>query len=624
MDARSTHRLDSEQSGQARPRLAPCTYAQLLADSIRAHAAAVAVVAPGRPDLTYAGLGARIEAIASALTDAGFGRRARIGVALPDGPDLAAVLLAVCSCATCAPLNDGLDEEALRYLMVAMRLDALIVSEETKPAARRAAQRAGVAQITPWTSPCPAAGTPETSPARSRDRAPMEPPRLDDIALLMHTSGTTGAPKIVPWLQWRVAEFARNRVDLARLDASDRCLILLPLHSSAGIRRVLAGVLTGGSIACPTPSSTEHIVEWLATLAPTQLFAPPATLIALVEAFERRAPRPAHRLKVVWSGTTDLPDAARDRLARVFAVPVIVGYGMTESGSITQTPFPPDLAPPGSVGCATNIDIAVSDESGHLLGPGEAGELVVRGPELFDGYENDAEANRAAFRDGWFRTGDAGHVDRDGFVFLAGRLKDIINRGGTKIAPVEIESALMQHSQVIEAAAFATAHPTLGQDIAAAVVLRGSEDEAELRRFLRARLAAWKIPTRILARSDLPRTSSGKIDRAALADWARQSAAAAFEPPSSPEEAALARIFCDVLETPSVGRRDNFFHLGGDSLRGMRVLAAVESTFGVVLTLEALFDDPTLAGLAAAIRAHANGERAGAPTAKMRAPGPNR
>jgi oxalate---CoA ligase len=220
---------------------------------------------------------------------------------------------------------------------------------------------------------------------------------------------------------------------------------------------------------------------------------------------------------------------------------------------------------------------------------------------VFAGYENDDEANQAAFRDGWFRTGDTGHIDDDGFVYLSGRLTDVVNRGGVKIAPGEVGAALARHPQVIEAAAFAVEHPTLGQDLAAAVVLRDPVTEGELRRFLRDRLAAFKIPTRIVEVRELPRGSAGKITRSELADLVAGTADASSEPPIGREEAEIARIFSDVLGVPCVGRRDNFFDLGGDSLNALRVIAAVDAALGVAVMLDALFDHPTVSEFASAI-----------------------
>jgi oxalate---CoA ligase len=582
------------------PRYPLATLSQLLAASIRRRSEAVAIVTPGKPALTYADLGRKLDTIAASLAGAGFGRGARIGIALPDGTDFAIVLLAVCSTATCAPLNAALDEDALVRLLVAMRIDALIVPEGRDSAAVRAARRASVTLIALRDSSGDPGGNPELVAGATRGSVAIDAPLADDIALLMHTSGTTGAPKVVPLQQWRVAETLRNRVELSRIDASDRCLIALPLHSSAGIRRALAGLVSGGSIICPGAIAAEATIELLEALAPTQYFAPPASHIALLEGFERRVPRARHCLKTIWAGTTDLPDAVRSRLERVFGVPVIVGYGATESGSIAQTPFPPVRTPAGSVGLATNIEIGIADGTGHLLGPDEPGEIVVRGPEVFDGYEHDDRANRAAFRDGWFRTGDVGRIDRDGFVYVSGRHTEIINRGGTKIAPSEIEAALVQHPQVIEAAAFAIAHPTLGEDLAAAVVLRNTVSESELRRFLRAGLATFKIPTRIVDVARLPRGSSGKIDRSALAALVARTIQQS-EPPIGREETEIARIFADVLKVPAVSRRDNFFDLGGDSLSAAHVLTAVEAALDVSVGLEMLFDCPTVFEFAAAV-----------------------
>jgi len=604
-------------SSGAVPRHPRATLSQLLAASVRGHPEAVALVGPGKRALTYGGLGRKIDAIAAGLAAAGFGRGSRIGIALHDETDFAIVLLAVCSTATCAPLNAALDEDALVRLLVGMRIDALIVPEGRGSPAVRAARRTPVTLIALRESLGDPGRNPELVAEATRESVPVDPPLLDDIALLMHTSGTTGAPKVVPWQQWRVAETVRNRVELSRIDASDRCLIAFPLHSSAGIRRALAGLVSGGSIICPGAVAADATIELLDSLAPTQYFAPPASQIALLEAFERRVPRARHCLRTIWAGTTDLPDAIRSRLERTFGVPVIVGYGATESGSIAQTPFPPARSPAGSVGLATNIDIGIADETGRLLGPDEPGEIVVRGAEVFDGYENDDRANRAAFRDGWFRTGDIGRVDRDGFVYVSGRQSDIINRGGTKIAPSEIEAALVQHPQVIEAAAFAITHPTLGQDLAAAVVVRDTVGESQLRRFLRADLASFKIPTRIIEVARLPRGSSGKIDRGELAALVVRTAQRS-EPPMGREETEIARIFAEVLKLPAVGRRDNFFDLGGDSLSATKVLTAVDAALGVPVGIEILFDCPTVFEFAAAVTRAARAAAAPPATAILR------
>jgi len=277
---------------------------------------------------------------------------------------------------------------------------------------------------------------------------------------------------------------------------------------------------------------------------------------------------------------------------------------MNETGVIAQAPLPPERAPPGSVGRPTNVDIAIADETGGPVGADELGEIIVRGPEIFEGYENDPAANALAFRDGWFRTGDLGRIDRAGFLFLSGRIKDVINRGGVKVPPGEVEDALALHPEVAQIAAFALPHPTLGEDLAAAVVLRpgATVDEEGLRNFAHARLAAFKVPTRIMILSEMPRGSFEKVRRDQLARIAAVELQHDFVQPRDEFESAVARIFAEVLGVDRVGAFDNFFQLGGDSLRAMSALARMESIFSVTIGVEALFLKPTAAALAVAIR----------------------
>jgi acyl-CoA synthetase (AMP-forming)/AMP-acid ligase II/acyl carrier protein len=299
-----------------------------------------------------------------------------------------------------------------------------------------------------------------------------------------------------------------------------------------------------------------------------------------------------------------MPATVQRQLEKAFGVPLLLSYGMTETGNIAQSPPPPQRTPVGSVGRAGLAEVAVVDETGRVLGPDEQGEILVRGPEVFSGYEDDAEANRRAFRDGWFSTGDLGRIDRDGFVFLEGRIKDLVNRGGAKISPQEVEAVLTQHADVSEAAAFGMRHPTLGEDVAAAVVLRtaASVTMNELRRHARGRLAAYKVPARIIELTQLPRSAHGKVDRRALADLVARLEAVDFEPPRDQVEIDIARIFAEVLDVSKVSRSDSFFDLGGDSLRAVRVLARIEEDVGVAASLELLLDHPTAAEFATEIR----------------------
>jgi acyl-CoA synthetase (AMP-forming)/AMP-acid ligase II/acyl carrier protein len=272
---------------------------------------------------------------------------------------------------------------------------------------------------------------------------------------------------------------------------------------------------------------------------------------------------------------------------------------MTELGGIAETPLPPEAAPPGSVGRPV-LDVAIAGDDGAFLGTGQAGEVWVRGPEVLAAYESPPEANGEAFRDGWFRTGDCGYLDERGFLFLTGRIKDVINRGGVKISPSEVELLLASHPAVREAAVFARRHATLGEDACAAVVFEPGRavGEAELRRFVRQRLSAARTPTRIVAAATLPRNTAGKLQRTELAAFGEALLRQSRQPPRDACEEQIAKIFGELLQVDDIGRADLFFDRGGDSLRAVEVLERIKEQFGVSLSMDALLDDPSVAGLA--------------------------
>jgi acyl-CoA synthetase (AMP-forming)/AMP-acid ligase II len=225
-------------------------------------------------------------------------------------------------------------------------------------------------------------------------------------------------------------------------------------------------------------------------------------------------------LRFVRSSSAALPRPVFDGLQELFGVPVIEAYGMTEaSHQMTSNPFPPGTAKPGSVGLPAGIEVTVLDTANRSVPPGTKGEVSIRGATVIDGYENNPTANQAAFTDGWFRTGDEGMLDADGYLFLTGRLKEQINRGGEKISPLEIDEVLLRHPAVAEAVTFAIPHDKLGEDIGAAVVLADGHEatEAELRGYLRDHLAAFKVPKQIVVVPEIPKGATGKIQRIGLA-----------------------------------------------------------------------------------------------------------
>jgi thioesterase domain-containing protein len=315
-----------------------------------------------------------------------------------------------------------------------------------------------------------------------------------------------------------------------------------------------------------------------------------------------------HRLRFIRSSSSALPPQLMQQLEEAFRVPVIESYGMTEAAhQMASNPLPPLPRKPGSVGMAAGPAVAVMDEAGRLLPPGATGEVVIRGPNVTLGYASNPEANRSAFTDGWFRTGDQGHLDAEGYLFLTGRLKELINRGGEKIAPREIDEVLLDHPGVAQALTFAMPHSKLGEEVAAAVVLRdgASAAEKELRAFAATRLSDFKVPRRVVILKEIPKGPTGKLQRIGLAEklglTAESEAAAPAQkaPPRTELERTLAGIWGEVLGLGPVGVHDNFFQTGGDSLLAAQLLTRLQQSLQVEISMLSLLDEAaTVAGMA--------------------------
>ena len=293
----------------------------------------------------------------------------------------------------------------------------------------------------------------------------------------------------------------------------------MPLFHIHGIMAgMLAPLSVGGSVVCAPGFDAFKFARWLDELRPTYYTAVP-TMHQMVIA---RAGEPRRgALRFVRSSSAALPRSVFDRLGDLFNVPVLEAYGMTEAThQMTCNPLPPASVKPGSVGLATGIEVGILDKENRLLPAGHRGEVVIKGPTVVDGYEDNPEANATAFVDGWFRTGDEGFLDDDGYLFLTGRLKEQINRGGEKISPLEVEEVLLGHPVVVEAVVFAVPHDKLGEDVGAAVVLADGRDpdEQELRTYLGEQLAAFKVPRRISFVTEIPKGATGKVQRVGMAD----------------------------------------------------------------------------------------------------------
>jgi len=591
-------------------------YEHLAAQTERAPNA-LAIAAPGRLPLTYQTLLDQTNEVRASLNSMGLGRNDRVVLALKNGPEMAVAFIGTASCVTCVPLNPGYRADEFEFYVSRLNAKASIVDSESSSAAKAVGKELGLSiiELSPVTDA--AAGVFKLDGRRQLGNQQGGFAQAEDQALLLHTSGTTSAPKIVPLTQDHILNQARNNQLFLGLTESDLCLNVMPLFHSTGLVGVtLASLISGAGVVCPPGFYAPKFVEWLDEFRPTWYTAVPsihqAILLRTVNEKERVS---QNRLRFIRSSSAPLPATMLEDLENTFNAPVIESYGLTESGMIACNPLPPGKRKVGSVGVPTLVDLAVMDEAGEFLPAQKSGEVVVRGACVMQGYEGSATANDESFKEEWFKTGDQGFIDADGYLFLTGRLKEIINRGGEKISPQEVDAILMTHPAVDQAVTFAVPNEVLGEEVAAIVVLHthATVTEKELREFVRERLADFKVPRQVLFASEIPRGSFGKIQRTRLAkllgvepcDQLPSKTEAAYEAPRTLEELKLAEIWARVLGLDLVGIHDDFFRLGGDSVLATQVISQVRSVFNVDLSPASLFETPTIAELARSIQASA-------------------
>jgi acyl-CoA synthetase (AMP-forming)/AMP-acid ligase II len=482
---------------------------------------AVAIAAHEAPPLTYAGLRALIERTCGTLNDLGIGLGDRVAIVLPNGPEMAAAFLCVASAATSAPLNPAYKQDEFEFYLEDLKAKALIVEAGSESPALRAAEKLGVALLTLIPERQVGAGAFELSGSPLGAAIRPGPAKPEDVALILHTSGTTSRPKIVPLHHANIWTSARNIAASVELSENDRALNVMPLFHIHGLIAGLSAPLSrGGAVFCTPGFNALKFFAEMEEAKPTWYTAVPTMhQTILTRAGRHKELIARHPLRFVRSSSSSLPPTVIGELEAAFKCPVIEAYGMTEATHQMASNPLNGVRKPGSVGVPAGPEIAIMDEAGLLMSPGETGEVVIRGENVTAAYENNPKANGEAFVDGWFRTGDQGVIDADGYLTLTGRLKEIINRGGEKISPREVDEALMDHPAVLQAVAFAVPHPMLGEDVGAAVVLREglSATEQELGAFLSERLAAYKTPRKILFLAEIPKGATGKLQRIGLA-----------------------------------------------------------------------------------------------------------
>jgi acyl-CoA synthetase (AMP-forming)/AMP-acid ligase II/acyl carrier protein len=565
-----------------------------------------ALLGAGDLQLSHQQLHAQVAQTVQALGALGIGRGDRVGMALSSGPDAAVAFLAAASCATAAPLNPAYSAGEFGSQLRGLPAKAVMLLRDDDSAARTAARSLGITvmELDPLQHRRGSSGA--SAGAESALRAAGHA-ASDDVALVLHTSGTTSRAKKVPLSHANLCASARNIAATLQLQPDDISLNAMPLFHIHGLACLLAALAAGGSCVCPGAFDAGSFPGWLQRWRPTWFSTVPTVLQALVDLAGQRAVA-CPSLRFIRSSSAPLPPRLLAGVEQAFGVPVIESYGMTEAAhQMASNPLPPGARKPGSVGMAAGTQLVILDQACAAVGRGVSGEVAVMGDNVMRGYEDSPDVD--AFCGGWFRTGDQGYVDQDGYLFITGRLKELINRGGEKIAPREIDEALLAHPAVRQAAAFAVPHPSLGEDIAAAVVPHDVADvadvagaqpcsEAALRAFLFDRLSAYKVPSRIILVDSLPVGPSGKIQRIGMADRLAARLHVTYDAPASGSEQLVAATMEELLGVARVGRHDNFFALGGDSLRAAQLLMRLEHTLALELPAALLFRLPTPALMA--------------------------
>jgi acyl-CoA synthetase (AMP-forming)/AMP-acid ligase II len=484
---------------------------------------APAIQAPDRPPMTYGELGRHVERTLGSLNAAGIGRGDPVAIVLPNGPAMASAFVAIATGAIAAPLNPAYREGEFEFYLDDLQAKVLVVAAGADTPAREVAARRGLAVLELTEEATAGSFRLEGGGAAPLDDARRGSGGADDVGLVLHTSGTTSRPKIVPLTQRNLAASAGHIQRTLALGPGDACLNIMPLFHIHGLMAAVLATLAGGaSVICTPGFNALRFFAWLDEMRPTWTTAVP-TMHQAILARAARNPDSVRRaqLRLIRSSSASLPPQVMLDLEATFGCPVIESYGMTEAAhQMASNPLPPAPRKPGSVGIAAGPEIAIMDQDGAMLEPGAVGEVVIRGPNVTPGYLNNPEANASAFRDRWFLTGDQGVLDGDGYLTITGRLKEIINRGGEKVAPLEVDNVLSAHPAVAQALAFAMPHPKLGEEVAAAVVLREGQEvgEAALRAFASEHLADFKLPRRIVFLDEIPKGATGKLQRIGLAE----------------------------------------------------------------------------------------------------------
>ena len=551
----------------------------------------------GRP-MSYAQTYASVQRLSEALAAAGVGGRDRIATLQPRGPAGLIAFLSASTVGCCCPMNPSMRAEEYEAYYRMLKISAVLDGTSSAIAAEAAA-KLGL----PLISFTDKGDEISVSVSRPRKRAHDDTELPPGTALLMQTSGTTAKPKIIPLTHQNVLSAALGIVDWFELTPDDVCLNPMPLHHMHGlVTACTASLLAGSAVCCLEAFKAPSFHEALETLQPTWFTGSPTMHLALKNFYDRAVDRvPTTRLRFFRSSSAPLPASIIADLERLFSAPLMETYGLTETGSmVCANPLPPRERKVGSVGVAVGAEIKICNDEGRVLTAQEPGEVVIRGPSVIHHYLGNDEANNTLFHDGWLRTGDIGFLDEDGYLFIVGRSKELIKRGGLSVYPDEVDNALVAHPSVAESASFSVPHPTLGEELVSAIVPVAGQAplEHDLRIYLSNQLSTYKVPAAILIVPYLPKNEAGKIMRREVPKHFQRAFEPRNQPPAGELEQTLLELWRKTLSRTDFGVDDNVLLLGADPIRSGELVEQLHARTGLRLSVKDVLAKPTVRTMA--------------------------
>jgi len=583
-----------------------------------------AIIALEYPPLTYLKLIGQINYVVSFFNSIGIGRNDCVATILPNGPEMAVAIVSIASGAILAPLNPAYSIKEFESYFALLKPKAVVVLTGLASNARVAAKGRNISIVEIIPEGEKEAGIFKLAGGMHSNASQPGFSKPDDIALILHTSGTTSQPKKVPLTQKNLLVSARHVQSALNLTDRDISLNIMPLFHIHGIvAGMLSSLTAGGGVVCVPDFDATEFFQWVKICEPTWYTAVPSMHQSILDrAGKNRDIVEQCRIRFIRSSSSSLPSSIMEGLETMFNVPVIEAYGMTEaSHQIASNPLPPKVRKTGSVGLAAGPEIKImSQTEPAFLSENSVGEIVIHGPNVTSGYLENPDANESSYTDIWFRTGDLGYLDEDGYLFITGRIKEMINRGGEKIAPLEVDEALLACPLVAQAVTFAVPHNRLGEEVAAVVVLNENADagQKEIQAFVASRLGFFKVPKHIIITDHIPKSATGKLQRIGLAkklgigkiDETFSPTNQSYIAPRTDIEQQMVNIWASVLKISrdEIGVTHNFFHLGGDSILVARSLARIQETFAITISFLDFFNAPTVAGLSQLISEGASKE----------------